>query len=53
MDKYILNKIKNLENCNDVQEKNNILRKLLINNLFVIDDIEFNENDYLAINNFG
>lgn len=53
MDKYSLNKIKNLQNYNDIQQRNNILRKLLNSDLFVIDDIEFNENDYLAINNFG
>jgi hypothetical protein len=53
MDKYILNKMKNLDNFNNIQNSNNILRKFINEDLFVIDEINFNKNDYLAINNFG
>jgi hypothetical protein len=53
MDKYILNKIKNLENFNNIQNRNNFLKDLMINNLFVIKDIEFTIEDYLSINNLG
>ena len=53
MDKYILNKMKNLDNFNNIQNNNNLLRKFINEDLFVIDEINFNEDDYLAINNFG
>lgn len=51
MDNYTINKIKNLSNYNIIQKNNNIIEKLLENNLFVINSLNFTESDYLAINN--
>lgn len=53
MDRYVVNKLKNLENFNNVQVNNNILRKLANNNLLVFDTMEFTSEDYLALNNIG
>lgn len=53
MDKYTLNKIRNLENFNTIQQRNNLLSKLIKNDLFTINDINFDEKDYLSINNFN
>jgi hypothetical protein len=52
MDKYTLNKIRNLENFNTIQQRNNLLSKLIKDDLFTINDINFDETDYLSINNF-
>jgi len=53
MDQYIVNKVKNLENFNNINYNNNVLQNLIKNNIFVIDDMIFTTEDYLAVNNLG
>jgi hypothetical protein len=53
MDQYVVQKIKKLENFKTVQDNNNLLTNLIKNDIIVIDEINFDENDYLALNNLG
>jgi hypothetical protein len=53
MDKFIVQKIRKINNFKSIQDNNNLLTKLIKENIIVIDDINFDENDYLALNNLG
>jgi hypothetical protein len=53
MDQFIIQKIKKLNNFKTIQTNNNLLNYLIKNDIIVIDDINFDEKDYLALNNLG
>lgn len=50
MDKFVINKIKNLENFTETRTKSNFIDKLRNENLFSVISMEFTEDDFKAIN---